>query len=362
MTIWGTGLYFDGQRPRGREVTVTLDDDHLAMVDADQVERARWGRGSLRRLPAPPGQLRLTAEKAGDARLEVSQPGTVAALTAALAGIGGGRLSTRTTVLTGGLIVAAMLSVAGVVIFGIPAVAVRLVPLVPIGLETAIGDEVRPQIIRLLSRGSEGAACTTPAGRAALDKATQPLIAAARSALAIRIDVINLAVPNAFALPGGGIIVLRGLFDKVAGPDEFAGVIAHELGHVVHRDAMRQLIETAGLGAVIAAVIGDYSGSAISVLVGRALISASYTRDLEAGADGFAIELLTRIGRNPGALGDALAQMTAGINDPAAIAPWLTDHPSTPERIARLKAADSGSALPPLLSDSEWQALKAICR
>ena len=363
MQITGHALYHDGQTPRGTQVNFVLSEDTLDLIGLDGTRVTRWPKASLQRLSATPGQARLACRDHPDARLEIADPASARELAQALADLrDGSKLTARTVLITGGLILAAVLSVAGVIVFGIPAVAAQLAPIVPTGLEIAIGEQVRPQIIRALSHGSTKGACADPAGIAALTKATAPLIAAANTGLPIHIDVVDVAVPNAFALPGGNIVVLRGLLDRVAGPDEFLGVLAHELGHVTHRDAMRQLIETTGLTAVVSAVIGDYTGSTIGVLVGRSLISLSYSRDVEANADTFAVAVLTRMGRNPATLGRALQQMTAGTANSLASLPWLSTHPSTPERIARLEASGTDVTPAPIIDPEEWASLKAICR
>ena len=144
--------------------------------------------------------------------------------------------------------------------------------------------------------------------------------------------------------------------------DEIEGVMAHELGHVAHRDAMRQLIESAGLSAVIGVVIGDYSGSTVAVLIGRSLVNAGYSREAEAGADAFALELMLKLKRNPAALGDALKHIsedTPGFDGALA---WLSTHPATSSRIEALSGHKPDTSQPPVLDDTEWAALKAICQ
>jgi Zn-dependent protease with chaperone function len=362
MLIEDRAIFYDGRTPRPVGVTVRFSSDALDLFDDTGALAAHWQARSLRQLPASSGRLRIASRDHADARIEVSDPDSVARLLPAVARFSDGTRMSRAAIIRNTLLITgALLSVVGVIIFGIPAVAAQLAPLVPTGLETSIGAEIRPQIIRLLSHGSDKP-CSDPAGLAALHKATAPLVAAAGTAFPIQIDVIDMSVPNAFALPGGSIFVLKGMLDKVAGPDELLAVLAHELGHVHNRDAMRQLLETAGLTAVISAVIGDYSGSTMSVLVGQSLIRAGYSRDVEAEADAFGVALLGRMGRNPRALGDALRQMTTGSPDPFASVPWLMDHPSTPDRIARLLAAGTDAKAEPILDANEWAALKAICR
>ena len=77
-----------------------------------------------------------------------------------------------------------------------------------------------------------GKTCGNPAGSAAFYKLMQELSTAAGIDTPVRADVLNTPVPNAFALPGGKVYLFNGLLAKAENPDEIAGVLAHEFGHV----------------------------------------------------------------------------------------------------------------------------------
>ena len=95
---------------------------------------------------------------------------------------------------------------------------------------------------------------------------------------------------NAFALPGGIIVINAGLIAKAGSADELAGVLAHEVQHVEHRHTLQQMIHAAGWAAVLAVVLGDVS--AITAIVVHQLGNLRNSRKLEAQAD---------VGRNEGA-------------------------------------------------------------
>src|SRR5438067_7122963 len=120
------------------------------------------------------------------------------------------------------------------------------------------------------------------------------------------------SLPNAFALPGGRVYVLSGLLAQAQSPDELAGVLAHEFGHVVRRDALRRLIRDGGTSFLVGLMFGDVTGSGAVLMAGRALLSASYSRDDERGADGFAVMVMHRLGRPTAPLGALLTRITAG--------------------------------------------------
>ena len=86
-----------------------------------------------------------------------------------------------------------------------------------------------------------GKTATEAPGRAALEKIIRRLEAATSLPFALRTEVVRRDEANAIALPGGQVYVFRGLIDKASNADEIAGVIAHEIGHVVHRDGTKAM-------------------------------------------------------------------------------------------------------------------------
>ena len=118
--------------------------------------------------------------------------------------------------------------------------------------------------------------------------------------------VLASSIPNALALPGGKIYLLNGLLQKAEGPDEIAGVIAHEMGHVAHRDQVRVMIQNGGTSFLIGLLFGDVTGSAAAIFAARSLVDASYSRQAESNADAFAIETMHALGRSPAPMGELL--------------------------------------------------------
>ncbi len=168
-----------------------------------------------------------------------------------------------------------------------------------------------------------------------------------------RVTVLNSPVVNAFALPGGYVYVTRGLLALVNDEAELAGVLGHEIGHVITRHGAQR--QTAALGAsVIGAVLGAVVGnSAVSQAVGLGSqgLVASYSRDQEYQADMLGVRYLAAAGYDPYAQADFLAAMGENSKIEAQISGqdgepqgnWLASHPATPERVAaaRREAADS---------------------
>ena len=109
-----------------------------------------------------------------------------------------------------------------------------------------------------------------PAGQAAFAKLVDR-VARSRpgSMTSVEAAVLATPVPNAFALPGGKVYVFNGLLAKAENPDEIAGVLAHEFGHLKHRDGTRNLIYNGGTSFLIGLLFGDVTGSGALIFASR---------------------------------------------------------------------------------------------
>jgi Zn-dependent protease with chaperone function len=230
----------------------------------------------------------------------------------------------------------------------------QVAEVLPIAWERPLGEAVDQQVRQIFP----GKPCTAPDGRAALGKLVAELQTAARLPIVPDPVVLRSGIPNAFALPGGRVYVLSALLNRAQSPDELAGVLAHEFGHVSHRDGLRRLIRDGGTAFLVGLLFGDVSGAGAALFAARSLLSAAYARDIEAGADGFAITVMHRLGRPTAPLGDLLQRLGGPGSTQLSL---LADHPLTPDRVHRLKQEDAAASGPDLLDPVEWQALRKIC-
>lgn len=148
--------------------------------------------------------------------------------------------------------------------------------------------------------------------------------------------------PNAFALPGGGIVLTDELVELLHGQDDaLLGVLAHEAGHLQHRHGMRLLVQGSLLGVATGLLLNDV-GSLIStapLLLGQ----MAYSRDFEREADDHAIAVLRASGIRPDVMIVLFERLRpADESRPDRHAGWqigFASHPSDAERIKRLRAA-----------------------
>jgi predicted Zn-dependent protease len=141
---------------------------------------------------------------------------------------------------------------------------------------------------------------------------------------------------NAYALPGGIVVVNQGMIDTASSAEELAGVLAHEVQHVEQRHTLQQLIHAAGWAAVLAVVLGDVS--AITAIVLHQLGNLRNSRKLESQADAEGMKALVRAGIPLHGMVSLFRklqkeQKRLGAEGPA----LLSSHPATDERIAELE-------------------------
>ena len=170
--------------------------------------------------------------------------------------------------------------------------------------------------------------------------------------------VVGASAANAYALPGGQVLLFSGMIDFAASPDELAGVLAHEIAHVAHRDPVRAVIRSAALGALAGTLDGDRGLAAGLSTFGAHLLGLSYSRAAEALADARAAEILARAGLAADGLAHLFARLAARAGaDAAAVPAYLSTHPPMSAR-ARLTASPASS---PALATADWQALRRDC-
>ncbi len=366
MVTSGTGIFFDGKTSARRVVKVELDPAVLIIKSQEGVALARWLYGDLQEVPSREGILRLARMRNPVLeRLEVEDAALASAIdefsnpvdrTGVL-----GRRSRRRVVLWSAVAVATLLVVG---VFGVPELASRLAPFVPYAVERKLGEAVDKQVRTMFTSDKSGeplecgGSDAEAAGKKALDKLIARLEDAANLPMPLNVAVIRRSEANAVALPGGHIYVFNGLIEKAENPDELAGVIGHEMGHVAHRDGTRSILQAAGLSFVFGVVLGDFVGGGAMVFAAKTILQLSYSRDVEMKADIYGLELLNKSGGDARKLGAILDRIAGAIEPGVKI---LLDHPETKERVALINRLATEGPHVPLLEAADWDALKQIC-
>ncbi|HUR43940.1 MAG TPA: M48 family metallopeptidase [Aestuariivirga sp.] len=181
----------------------------------------------------------------------------------------------------------------------------------------------------------------------------------------VTISVYKIPIMNAFALPGGRIVVTSTLIAKAETPEELAGVLAHELGHVVNRHSEAQIIRATGLELLIAIATGGSGNDMLSSIAGLAAI-LRYSRAAEAEADAFAIQTLQNAAIDPMGLKHFFELVLAEQGKSpegtfGKIEGAFATHPGTEERIKAIHPLPAGITARPVIDGTQWLALKNIC-
>ncbi|MGH1330514.1 MAG: M48 family metallopeptidase [Paracoccaceae bacterium] len=261
---------------------------------------------------------------------------------------------------------AAAASVVLIVFVLVPLMANQLAPLLPPEGEKALGDATYEQIRKALSQNDfiPVETCQADAGLAALGAMRSALEAHADLPYDMTLTVLDHDMVNAFALPGGQVVLFRGLIDNAENPNEVAAVLAHEMGHVVSRDPTRHALRSAGSFGVLGLLFGDFAGGTAVLLMANQLIEASYSQGAESAADRFAHEVLAKAQVSPASIGTFFARMRDEYGDDDGFVAHFLSHPSMGDRIDEAQAAALAAGVEdrPIISTAQWAALQAICR
>jgi predicted Zn-dependent protease len=167
-----------------------------------------------------------------------------------------------------------------------------------------------------------------------------------RADLPWRFGIIDTASVNAFSAPGGYILITRGLFERLRNESELAGVLAHEIAHVVqkhHLHALQNELRTsamADVGSSVAASQGGVAGFAAGQILqaGKTIYIRGLDKNDEYEADRMGVVIATRAGYSPYGLVGVLQTLSAEQEDKG-LALMMKTHPNPSDRIARLDSA-----------------------
>jgi Zn-dependent protease with chaperone function len=224
-------------------------------------------------------------------------------------------------------------------LWGIPALAALAAPRVPVAWERELGRSAMEYL------APEPLVCRDPRLRQAL-------------------DAIVARQVNALAAPGGYIVVDRGLLERTKSPEEMAGVLAHEMQHVIQRHATQALIQHTSTGLLIAALTGDMTGPLVYGLQSaRVLAQLQYSRRAESQADVAGLRMLQAARVDPQGMVRFFEALAKADRQPAMLLKYLSTHPSPIDRIERLEELAAATSAPPvpLLPGTDWDEVRTLC-
>lgn len=235
--------------------------------------------------------------------------------------------------------------------FAIPHLARGIAQRIPLEYEREIGANLLLLISRDYCHDDQA-----DAALAALERRLDP-----RDEVDAELHVMRSGSQNAFALPGGVVVVTAALLEEAKGPDEVAGVLAHELEHVRQRHVLTHFVRGTLLATAWSVAVGDYAGlMVVDPTTAFQIVNLRFSRDEEALADAGAARSLDAAGISRRGLSDFFERLRAKTD---AIPAWLSNHPSSESRARELERGPShGNDATPALDPASFAALQNACR
>jgi len=248
-------------------------------------------------------------------------------------------------------LVATLLLIVGFIQYGIPALAKVAAFALPIETESLIGGESMKLLERFYFEESQLPQARQLQLKDTFNSVVGDVDPTSHYTLLFRFS--KQLGANALALPGNTIVVTDGLVDLIEDDREFATVMAHEIGHLQQRHALRQVLQSMGTGLVVVAITGDITSiTSVAAALPTALVEAGFSRDMEREADDAAAIWLKRNGLPVSLFAGFLQRLEDNhirkhpelkTDDQQGVGDYFSTHPATQERIARLQAQEDAT-------------------
>jgi predicted Zn-dependent protease len=352
-----TAYYYDGRTANRETVTVTVGAGGLDVHRADG-SSVQWPFAGVRQTQGAFGKEQLRLEFGVDPveALLVEGDGLPEAIRAVAPRAMQRVRPRQSTAKVVGVSLAAL--VVGVVTYawGAPIMTDWLTPKVPVTWEVGLGQSV----VRELAPSRRQ--CGDSAAHADLRRVVDRLLTGAPSSpYTFRIAVVRDTMVNAFAAPGGFIVLHSGLISSAETPEQLAGVLAHEVQHVLRRHSTRAVIREAPLRLALATVSGGGIETAATVVGTIGVLS--YRRADEAEADREGMRMLEAANVDPAGMVAFMRTLDKGDEAAPRMVRYLSSHPHTKDRVAMLEATISraGAESRPVLDSAAWRRVRTMC-
>lgn len=330
------GQYYDGQRPIGARATLIFAGGQATLIGAQITQR--YATGQLRVSPRVARADRFIALPGGGQfqcadnslldRLphEVQSEGLVA------------WLEQRASVAVASVAAIVLLVLSGY-FYGLPAAAKYVAARVPYDTQQAVGERALAWLDEnQWFKPTQLAPDMQQRIRDGFDELHSGLPAEPRLNLQFR-DSPAIG-PNAFALPGGTIVITDAMVQAAESPEEVLAVLAHEIGHEELHHAMRHMLQDSAVAVAVAAITSDAASLSVAVAgLPVVLARTRYSREFESEADDYSFRLLKQHGLSPEAFATLMQRLASKTGGGEGALAFLSSHPVTAERIKRAREA-----------------------
>lgn len=360
------GIWSDGRTAATRPVLVSVDSSALVIQTPDGETLASWPAEQVRFADTPTdGVLRLRLDDGSLARLRLQAQDRIAVEQACRhllrRDLNSGFRLRPILLWSAGAAAGLLLSLFVLIPWAADIIAENL----PVEAEQKFGEQAEAGILKWFGFSRDGRhgpmVCTSAHGQAVLNASLERLTAGQPTRLPLKIQSVNIPMVNAFALPGGRILITRGLLQSIEGEGELAGVLAHEIAHIEARHNLSGIVKRGAVGFLIGLFFGDALGGFTTLGLAEAMINAAYTRDMEMQADQLAIRRMQAAGLDPATAAPFFARLAKfEQSETSKMFAFISTHPELDQRAALFTAAARPGAQP-MLQPAEWQALKLTC-
>jgi len=329
------GTWFDGTSSRAHAVTVTVQGDVLSIRGESVREDHRLDRCTLE--PAL-GRIERTLHTPGGGRLDTADQGAFATLEAGSKGAWGFRmvhwLESRWKTALASVAVTVLAALAGTV-WGIPYLAEKAAFSLPAGALQSLGKGALDNVDRHFFKPSELDLAEQERVRAVADAFVAATGAPEPRALVFRKSPFG---PNAFALPGGTVVLTDELVAFVGTDAELLGVVAHELAHLENRHVVRTLLQGTGVFVLVSVLVGDIASiTSVASTLPILLLESRYSRNFETQADTAASGWMITAGYGV----EPMIAFLTRVQEHAFEGPeFLSTHPAMDKRVVYLKTLE----------------------
>jgi Zn-dependent protease with chaperone function len=343
--------FYDGRSALSHEADVALEGTELRIrtADGDIV----WRLEDL--VPEiEADQVRVSSRRQRDARLVLPVAEWTPLIGDRLAGQA--QVRRRREIRLVGALTAVAVAVVLFVFVGVPVLSGPVARATPVDMELRMGANFDAQVAAIFPT------CRNDEAQRVLSALGDRIAAGADTPFDIRVRAVEAPMVNAFALPGGPVLITDDLITEAESPDELAAVISHEVAHVELRHVMQSGWRDLGIGMLLDLVVGGGTGAGQQavILAGQAS-DLTYSRDAELEADARGQALLHAAGLSSRGMAPFFERMARaeGAGQLSETVEFMNSHPDSNRRgRAARAAARSGQAA---LSPDEWRVVKATC-
>lgn len=357
------GTYLDGQTPSRQIATVRLSPKTLQII-LEKGTAIIWPYEEIRQAKHYYGDVQIRLERGGNVPEVLQIPGLLffkklrEVAPEEVKRFHGSTGRKRWAAIALFAAVGVIGLTAALYLWGIPAMAFFLSSRIPISWEKHLGQAVVEELAPPEKQ------CQDSARAHKIEEILTTLTSSSpHSPYTFRVILVNNPSVNALAVPGGTLVIFQGLLERTSSAEELAGVLAHEMQHILHRHAIRALLNQVSLKLLLAAVVGDAKALSLGLEGVQIIGMFRYSRQNEEEADREGIKMLMAAGIDPGGMIRFFEAIHKENEQSLKQPTYLSTHPDLADRIQRLKRL-TGEVQGPwvtLLEGYHWKDIYGFC-